>query len=249
MSSNEKMARMFLPAIFWAVIAYHIAWFAVRQIVSLHMALEPNSAQVIWAFLLDITHPAYLTSVGFVELAIGWLCFMHFKRNGLADDLLQPGRFGTISIVATVTAFVFLPDIIFGFIAQWFVDPESGVAEIYRDGYSGNFQRAQLAGVFLAAVVIAPVMEELLFRGALVTTMQARGISAPAIVLLSSLGFAWLHWQYALLGLIFVFLTGVGLCLLRLWSGGLVLPMVGHFAFNLKFFLITYAQLYAPPST
>jgi membrane protease YdiL (CAAX protease family) len=95
--------------------------------------------------------------------------------------------------------------------------PDFRLWEILRSYYPGFFT--------VLAVVIAPIGEELYFRGRLLAAVQA-SLGLPAAVVISSLVFAAAHPVPALLPA-FV-LLGLILAALRVWSGGLVAPMVAH---------------------
>lgn len=82
-----------------------------------------------------------------------------------------------------------------------------------------------------AACVVGPMLEELLFRGALFKPLRKsyRGLAAPAI-LATALLFAMVHmeWQRA----IHVGLVGLGLGYVRQVSGSIVPSMLVHIVFN-----------------
>jgi len=93
---------------------------------------------------------------------------------------------------------------------------------------------AQLALAVLAAVVMAPLTEELLFRGLLHRGLRRRMRIVPAI-LLSSVLFAVVHVDVAasqplaLVGLTFV---GIILALAHERTGSLLVPVVIHATHN-----------------
>ena len=86
---------------------------------------------------------------------------------------------------------------------------------------------------YLVAAVVAPVLEEILFRGGLYRGLRGATGSMPLLAsmvvsaLLSSLVFAAIHPQ----GVLFVPILGalaMSFCLVRELRGSLVAPMVGH---------------------
>jgi uncharacterized protein len=87
---------------------------------------------------------------------------------------------------------------------------------------------------FVAAVVLAPVAEELLFRGFLFTALlRRRGVHVAALV--SSLVFAVVHVDVALtqpLALVGLLIVGMALAYAYERSGSLLVPIAGHAAFN-----------------
>lgn len=84
--------------------------------------------------------------------------------------------------------------------------------------------------IVLAAVVISPVMEEILFRGFLYRNLRDTMGRGPA-VLVSGLVFAVIHLDPPLI----VPLTAMGasLALLYEWSGSLLVPILAHALWNL----------------
>lgn len=108
--------------------------------------------------------------------------------------------------------------------------PEAGhpVTELYAGA-----DAMRIALVFLLASVIAPIVEEIMFRGALFGHLRAtvaprtRILSLVAAAVVSSAIFALIHPQ----GVLFAPALGglaVGFCLFREMRGSLVAPMVAH---------------------
>lgn len=103
-----------------------------------------------------------------------------------------------------------------------------------------------LAYVFMA-VVLAPVVEEVAFRGVGFGTLIARGLSPSAAIVLSSLAFALSHLQYSPAAMFVVFLSGVGFAILRLLSGTVIVPIIAHAAANADVLLLTWMAA-SPPT-
>lgn len=80
------------------------------------------------------------------------------------------------------------------------------------------------------AIIWAPIIEEVIFRGALYRFLRAR-MGAVLTVLLTATAFAIAH-PYGTLGLLSVFTGGIVFGLLREWRGSLVAPMVAHAIHN-----------------
>ncbi|MAI90445.1 CPBP family intramembrane glutamic endopeptidase [Ponticaulis sp.] len=236
---NQQLGDMFPAAVFWAVFGFHVVQYLLTELVRLHMNLDYESARMIWGMLLDANHPARLASGGFVELIVGWFCFLHFRRNGLAGDVLMPGHIGTLSIFVASLGVMIVPELVYDFASQLIPEDGQGPA-LYREGQSAAFLPSQALGVFLLIIVVAPAIEEFLFRGVFMSTMLARGWADWVVVLISAIGFTFLHQQYTGFGMAVIFLLGAGLGYMRIWSGGVLLPWIGHLAFNLKAFVLSY---------
>ena len=94
--------------------------------------------------------------------------------------------------------------------------------------------------VVILAVLVAPIVEEIMFRGALYTWLRGRMRKTWAI-LASAFLFALVHPQGAV-GVVPLTFIGIVLAFLREWRGTLLAPMVAHACFNagtlLLFFLL-----------
>ena len=239
---DRNLKDMLVPAIFWSVVAFgSFNYLLYNVVIPLHFMLERGSAILIWRFATDGAHPAHLAIVGFMELFIGWLCFLHFRRNELEYEVLRPGRVTSASVVFTVIGALLLPDWFASLLEPFFRGAGGEPADAFKEGAIRNFLAAQLLTFFVVAVVIAPVIEEFLFRGAFISTALASRWPKALVVVASSAGFAYIHGQYTPFGLAIVFMMGVGLGGLRIWSGGLALPMIAHCVHNFKAFLASLA--------
>lgn len=85
------------------------------------------------------------------------------------------------------------------------------------------------AALFFIVIVVAPVFEEIIFRGILLPFFVARAGFWPGIALISLL-FAGLHWH--LPSLLPLFLLSVMFCLAYARTRSLLVPMGMHIAFN-----------------
>lgn len=105
---------------------------------------------------------------------------------------------------------------------------------------------AEVTTLIIVAVLIAPPIEELIFRGLLLRTLMRRIAFWPA-ALISTAIFAALHLYevhgIASMVLLFVsiFVFGLGQCLLVRWTGRLSTSIVAHSATNLVGVLIALA--------
>jgi membrane protease YdiL (CAAX protease family) len=103
---------------------------------------------------------------------------------------------------------------------------------LFDDALAGGL-RTVLAGV--AAVLLAPVAEELLFRGLLYRALRRRR-SVAAAAILSSLAFAVIHADVAAsapLALLNLALLGALWAVIYERTGSLIVPIVAHAVFNL----------------
>jgi membrane protease YdiL (CAAX protease family) len=87
--------------------------------------------------------------------------------------------------------------------------------------------------LWIAVVVAAPLFEEILFRGFLLTGLRTSSLGPVGAVALTSAGWAMLHIQYNAFGIFVIFSFGVLLGIARLSSRSLYPPLVMHAFMNL----------------
>ena len=73
--------------------------------------------------------------------------------------------------------------------------------------------------LILSLLVMAPLFEEIFFRGFLIQGLRRSSIGAAGAVALSAFAWASLHVQYDLYGIASVALMGIGLGVARLRTG------------------------------
>ncbi|MCC6489314.1 MAG: CPBP family intramembrane metalloprotease [Candidatus Hydrogenedentes bacterium] len=89
--------------------------------------------------------------------------------------------------------------------------------------------------LWLGLVVLAPLFEEMLFRGLLFTGAQQTWMGAKGAVLLTALLFAIGHYQYGVIGASYIFVQGLFLGAARHRSDTIKLPILMHALWNLLF--------------
>jgi uncharacterized protein len=100
-----------------------------------------------------------------------------------------------------------------------------------------DYQAAKLAGMlpmlWLATVIVAPVTEELVFRGFLHRSWASSWLGVCGTIILTSALWALLHQQYNWIGIFDIFLTGLVFGWLRQRSGSTTLTIMLHALGNL----------------
>ena len=87
-------------------------------------------------------------------------------------------------------------------------------------------------------ILIAPVIEELFFRGFLYPVLARRG-GVPAAVLATSVAFTLIHVSQLAgtwLPLVILFFVGLAFTLARAWTGSVAVPYLMHLGYNLTLF-------------
>jgi membrane protease YdiL (CAAX protease family) len=106
-------------------------------------------------------------------------------------------------------------------------------------GFSGITQQYQLILAFITLVIVAPVAEEILFRGYLFGKLK-KFVPIWVAILITSVVFGFIHgaWNLA----IDTFALSVVLCLLRLSTGSIWAPMLLHMTKNGIAFYILFVN-------
>jgi membrane protease YdiL (CAAX protease family) len=82
-------------------------------------------------------------------------------------------------------------------------------------------------------VVLAPLGEELIFRGALFSVLKKTRLGAAGAILIPAVFFAAIHTQYGLSEVALIFLDGALFGLARYHSGSVLVPVLMHAMGNL----------------
>jgi membrane protease YdiL (CAAX protease family) len=88
-----------------------------------------------------------------------------------------------------------------------------------------------LPAIFIRAfgiVLIAPVGEELLFRGLLFKRISDSKLGVTGAILIPAAIFAFIHVQYDILVIVFIFFDGIFYGLARHKTGSVILPILLH---------------------
>ena len=100
---------------------------------------------------------------------------------------------------------------------------------VVPDWMKGIYRSAVFVPLLLVAIVIvAPVLEELLFRGFLFEGMRHSRLGDPGTIVLASLAWACVHLQYEWFYIGQIFALGVLLGVARVRTGSVATPMVMH---------------------
>ncbi len=156
------------------------------------------------------------------------------KGVGWAEGFGAPGRRVAGSVLAGGLALLGVMPLIIAYNVSaqllmhwWDVTPQ--VQDVTRiiSGASGVWAKAYF---FVLAVVVAPVVEEVLFRGMLLPALARLVGVRPALVVVAVL-FALVHGLYLPSAIIF-FILSIAFSLAYIHRGTLVTPVVMHAAFN-----------------
>lgn len=168
----------------------------------------------------------YLVTLGLV-LGLPWLIKKHrvtlqdlglFRLPSWTDIWMAPA--GLVVYLAISVGLVYLATLLL----PWF-----DVGQAQNTGFGSLNQRYEYILAFFTLVIIAPIAEEVLFRGYLFGKLK-KFVPIWIAILITSLLFGFIHgaWNVA----IDTFSLSVVLCLLRLSTGGLWAPILLHMTKN-----------------
>ena len=92
---------------------------------------------------------------------------------------------------------------------------------------------AEKVSLLVALILVAPVMEEVVFRGFLISGLRPTRLGASGAVLVSSFAWASLHLEYDLYGMATIFALGILLGTARVKTGSVVVSIALHMISNI----------------
>ncbi|KOC89537.1 CPBP family intramembrane glutamic endopeptidase [Winslowiella iniecta] len=188
--------------------------FVVWYLITLVITLLPNFSQLRSSGLL-------VPVICLFETAVLWPLY-HFyctRRHDIPFGQLR--RNLTLCFIAAL--------ILLMLVQIWVLQPEAWLEQ------QSQQSRPMVLILLFSAVILAPIFEEILFRGFLLQGMLLWLPKSPlACMILTSILFALLHTQYVhLQTMIMLMLFSLLLCYARLKSGSLILPIFLHMLNNL----------------
>ena len=213
---------------------------------------------VVGSFLIGAVWPGFSSAIseggssdaiGYVWAALAAIHLIHFVSLSLWTEHMGAGAFaGSMRasqnwIVASILlgpVILILPNLAAALLAGG----EQGW-EYSREVDTSFFARENWGIAYLIfALLLAPILEEVTFRGVALGALVTRGVPPVMAAVISSAAFTFLHLQYSLLALSVVFIAGLGFAWLRLRSGSMLVPIIAHIAAN---GMITFLASLAPP--
>lgn len=220
----------------WALLAFLVGQFAALAVLvwwrigDLSTVLDVPFDGVAVALFILIANPI---TIAILMLAIRLARASQAEYLALAVPQTRDLRVGIICIVGLIA----ISD------AVLYVTGQPLVTPFQLQSYSTAAAEGWLAPFLIAAVIVAPASEEIIFRGFLFRGWARSDRSAwPAIVVISVL-WAALHVQYDWTGILQIFIIGLFLGWMRWRSGSLLLTMLLHALFNLEGMAETIVQI------
>jgi membrane protease YdiL (CAAX protease family) len=221
-----------LGTVAWGAVGV-CAWFAVQFAVVIAVivwrdATTPGSVDMqkmandgfLLASVTIVAAPAW---IGASVLAARW-------RNWRARDYLAlvPPRRGEIVVgVACLAA------LLIGFDLLTLLAGRDVVPSFMREAYLSARMSGSLSLLFVAVVIVAPISEEIAFRGFLFRGLSTSWLGVSGATILTSAAWAAMHVQYDAFTLAQIFFIGLLLGWIRWASGSTLLTIVLHMLANL----------------
>lgn len=215
---------------------------------------------VLGAFLIGLAWPGFnqvingtdrtTQAIGLLWASLAAIHLVHFAILSIWSERMGAGAFaGSMRASQNwIVASILLGPVILiapNLIAALLAGGEQGW-EYSRDVDTSFFARENWGIAYLAfALLLAPILEEVTFRGVALGALVVRGVPPLMAMALSSAAFTFLHLQYSIPALIVVFVAGMGFAWLRLKSGSMLVPILAHIAANS---MITFLASLAPPA-
>lgn len=164
------------------------------------------------------------------------------RRRGDAEAVLRlnPLPFG--AMIRVVIAAFFTVLIVQNIGMLWMIVWQKLGLNVFADSYVCPANTSELTLGVIASAIIAPIGEELLFRGAMLSAWEKRG--AKTAVLVTAVLFAMLHGS--LLGLPGEIFGGLMLGLVVIWTDSLYAGMAFHSVYNAAALMMNYVSASAP---
>jgi membrane protease YdiL (CAAX protease family) len=178
--------------------------------------LLPVSHQSVPRLLLVMS--GVLISIAVLALAIRW------RRCQFVDylGLIRPQRKEVLSAVLILVPLIILSDLISHLSGRDTVTPQQ--IEVYK-----YMRDAGVLSLWMFyAVLLAPVCEELIFRGFLWRGLVASSAGIRSVSIITSASWALIHAQYEMFFILQIFILGLFLAWIRWRSGSTILTITLH---------------------
>lgn len=220
----------------WALLAFFVGQFVALAVLvwwrvgELNTLIDVPFDGIAVAVFILVANPI---TIAILMLAVRLARASQVEYLALTMSQTRDLRVGIICIIGLIA----ISDAFLYFTGQPLVTP------FQLQSYSTAAAEGWLAPFLIAAVIIAPASEEIIFRGFLFRGWARPDRTAwPAIIIISVL-WAALHVQYDWTGILQIFIIGLFLGWMRWRSGSLLLTIFLHALFNLEGMAETIMQI------
>jgi CAAX protease family protein len=218
---------------FWATLGFSaivFALFSALQILSmiavLFLARTSHRELDLGVYARSLSSNGFFIAI--TEIVSGLICapltllFARLRENILLKDYIgfrKPSRREWAKWLLILAAFLFLSDMVSLLLSKPIVP--SFMADAYKTAYF-------LPALLFAIIVVAPIFEEILWRGFLFQGIRYSRLGPMGAIGITSFLWAIIHLQYDLYGIATVFVMGLLLGTVRLRTDSIYLVMVMH---------------------
>jgi uncharacterized protein len=233
----------FIGTVLWGVLAF-VVWFVAQTAVVIGLlawqeATAPGSADVqklmtdafALAAVTVVASPAW---IGVAAIAAHW-------RRWRARDymaLVVPRRRELIFSIACLVV------VLAAFDLFTYALGREVIPRFMIDAYLSARTPVAVALLFAAIVIVAPICEEVAFRGFLFRGLADSWVGVAGAITLTAAGWALMHVQYDWFVICQIFLLGVLFGWLRWASGSTLLTIVLHMIANFTAFMQTVVKVH-----
>lgn len=219
------------PAILWTIAG--AAALLLSQVLGLLAFLgwqrlnHPHTPLLVQSLLKSGAAISIITFVSSLVLLLAFLGFTRVRTHAVRLYLgLRLPSLRDLGIwIAAMAAIL----VVTGFAASKFEDPRA--LDFMRGMFTSAQQDHLLWLLAITVTVIAPIGEEITFRGFLFKTIELR-FGVIAAIVTTALGWAALHIQYGFASIASIFVIGLLLGAARHYSRSLILTMILHAIWN-----------------
>ena len=216
----------------WATLGWVILAFVLSAVAGLVVLLiwRPDAIMGGGADMLKDGPLISITTIASATVQVGMLALAAKLAHWPAGEylgLLRPATRPALITIAILIVFLL------GYDGLTYLLGRDIVTPFQVDTYRSARDSGSLPLLWLTFVIVAPVAEEIMFRGFLFRGwVRSERNAIPAILVISAL-FAAIHVQYDWFGILQVFFIGLLLAIARWRSGSTLLTIVMHVLANL----------------
>ena len=181
-----------------------------------------NDSEFIYTLFVD---DILLANIGWQVLSMLTLWFVFRKKNIVISQYFYLKENLNLKSLLAVFAFLILLIVFLNPASEYFDVPPNPTMEYLLN--NGNIYL-----LIFTAVIAAPLVEEVLFRGWIFSELENR-YSKIAAIHVSSILFTIIHIQYSIIEMFLVLVIAYSLALLRVQTRNLLFPILLHFLNNL----------------
>jgi uncharacterized protein len=227
---------------FWPSMGFSVAIFAIYFFVQTLVTVIFASIYIIQQFntnpnldllraIQNLTSNGLLLSLATIFSALGGtaaiILFIKLRKGISVSDYLGLKPFNKKTLIFVVILSIILI-IISSYLDRFF--PQSQNSNFTIEAYKSSVWPVLLG---IAVVVFAPLFEEGFFRGFLFVGLNQTRLGGTGAILITAAGWAALHIQYDIYGIISIFALGIVLGIVRLKTNSLWTVLILHALWNL----------------